>query len=78
VLIAVFLKCLFINLELSSVKTFLELLKTTLNLEDRTLGGLFLYSETVNLLLDFFEVLLLSDNKLFNIIVLLLDLSEFN
>ena len=78
VLIAALLKSLLINLELSSVKTFFQLLEATLDLEDRTLSGLLLDSETIDLFLDFLKVILLGDHKLFDIIVLLFYLTELD
>jgi len=78
VLIAALLKSLLINLELSSVETFFKLLEATLDLENRTLSGLLLNSETIDLFLDFLKVILLGDHKLFDIIVLLFDLTELD
>jgi hypothetical protein len=55
----------------------LQLFKTALDLEDWTLGCGLLDPQALDLLLDLFKVVLLSIDKLLDIIMLLLDLTEF-
>jgi hypothetical protein len=75
---AVLLKGLLIDLELGSVEALLKLLEATLDLEHGALSGLLLYTEAVDLLLDFLKVVLLGNHQLLHVVVLLLDLAELD
>ena len=54
------------------------MLEAGLDLKDGSLSGLLLHPETLDLLLDLLEVVLLGVDELLDIVVLLLDLTELS